>query len=162
VTRAAEPLAGFHMEIPVRFSECDLYGVVWHGRYAIYLEEIRNAICVRYGWTVDRARQEGYLIPVTRLEIEFRAPARVDTRLQVTARLRPPDVARFAMDYEIREGNGTLLTRAATEQVVTRLDGELLVSLPAFLRTLAQSILRGQDDPRERELGPRGGPAPES
>ena len=150
--RRAAPLAGFRMEIPVRFSECDLYEVVWHGRYAVYLEEIRNAVCAKYGWTVRRAREKGYLVPVTRLEIAYKAPARLDSKIRVTARLRPPEVARFVLDYEIRDETGFLLTTATTEQVVTRPDGELLLALPDFLRTLAEQILRGQDDPAEQQL----------
>jgi acyl-CoA thioester hydrolase len=140
------------MEIPVRFSECDLYGVVWHGRYAIYLEEIRNAICTRYGWSVARARESGYLVPVTRMEILYKAPARIDGRVVVTARLRAPHVARMIFDYEIRDPEGRLLTQAVTEQVITRTDGELILTLPDFVRTLAADILKGQDDPDQREL----------
>lgn len=150
--RAREALEGFRMDIPVRFSECDLYGVVWHGRYAVYLEEIRNAICKKYGWSVAKARGSGYLVPVTRMEISYRSPAKLDSRLSVTARLRPPTVARLIFDYQLRDGEGRLLTDAVTEQVVTREDGELLVSLPDFVRRLASDILRGQDDPAEREL----------
>jgi acyl-CoA thioester hydrolase len=140
------------MSIPVRFSECDLYGVVWHGRYAVYLEELRNAVCARYGCTVVTARDAGYLIPVTRLEIAYHAPARFGTVLGVTGRLRPPTVARLIFDYEIRDDAGSLLTSAVTEQVITRRDGELLLSLPEFLTALGIRIVRGQDDVAERRL----------
>jgi acyl-CoA thioester hydrolase len=150
--RDAEPLQGFVLEIPVRFSECDFYGVVWHGRYAIYLEEVRNAVTASYGWTVARAREHGFLVPVTRMEIEYKAPARLDSRLRVAARLRPPRVARLVFDYEIRDTEGRILTRAVTEQVVTRESGELLLTLPAFLRKLADDIQCGQDDPAARIL----------
>ena len=34
------PLRGFMLEIPVRFAECDAYGVVWHGHYVLYLEQV--------------------------------------------------------------------------------------------------------------------------
>ena len=150
--RSREVLEGFRMEIPVRFSECDLYGVLWHGRYAVYLEETRNAVCAKYGWAVATARGRGYLVPVTRMEISYRSPARLDSRVSVTARLRPPSVARLVFDYQLRDREGRLLTDAVTEQVVTREDGELLVSLPDFIRTLVADILRGQDDPAERKL----------
>jgi acyl-CoA thioester hydrolase len=151
-SRTRETLEGFRMQISVRFSECDLYGVLWHGRYAVYLEEIRNAICAKYGWTVAKARGSGYLVPVTRMEISYRSPARLDSRVSITARLRAPTVARLVFDYQLRDGEGRLLTDAVTEQVVTREDGELLVSFPDFVRQLAADILSGQDDPAEREL----------
>jgi len=144
-SRGSPPLEGFRLTIPVRFSECDLYGVVWHGRYAVYLEELRNAVCARLEWSIVAAREAGYLIPVTRMEIAYHAPARFETKLAVVGRLRPPEVARFVFDYEIRDSEGKLLTSATTEQVVTRLDGELLLSLPPLFRGLAEAILRGQD-----------------
>ena len=86
------------------------------------------------------------------MEIEYKAPARLDSRLRVAARLRPPRVARLVFDYEIRDAEGRILTRAVTEQVVTRESGELLLTLPAFLRKLADDIQRGQDDPAARIL----------
>ena len=36
---------------PVRFAECDSYGVVWHGHYALYLEQAREALTGRFGFT---------------------------------------------------------------------------------------------------------------
>jgi acyl-CoA thioester hydrolase len=150
--RGGPPLAGFRLGVTVRFSECDLYGVVWHGRYAVYLEELRNAVTQRYGWSVQGAREAGYLVPVTRMEIAYHAPARPGDALTVAGRLRAPEVARFVFDYEIRAAGGQLMTSATTEQVVTRIDGELLLGLPEPLKLLAARILRGQDDPAERAL----------
>lgn len=150
--RRKEPLRGFRIEIPVRFSECDLYGVVWHGRYAIYLEEIRNAVTAKFGWTVARARDAGYLVPVIRMEIRYHAPARLDSTVEVVARLRKPETAKFVFDYEIRGKSGALLTTAETEQVATRSDGELLLAFPPVLRQLAADILRGQDDPTGQQI----------
>ena len=150
--RGSSPLAGFVLRLPVRFSECDLYGVVWHGRYAVYLEELRNAVCARFDWSVLTARDAGYLIPVTRMEIVYSAPARFGDRIEIAGRLRPPDTARFVFDYEIRREGGPRLTTAVTEQVVTRLDGELLVTLPDRFRRLADAILAAQDDPAANVL----------
>jgi len=62
----------------------------------------------------------------------------------VTARLRPPDAARFLLDYEIRGESGALLASAETEQVVVRDSGELLVTLPEGLRRMAREIVEFQ------------------
>jgi acyl-CoA thioester hydrolase len=141
----APPLEGFTIDIPVRFAECDSYGVVWHGHYALYLEEVRDRLTARFGFTPAKALALGYRVPVTRLEIRYRAPARPDETIRATARLRPPETARLIVDYEIRAGSGELLASAETEQVVVRADGELLVTLPAGLRRLTEEILAFQD-----------------
>ena len=142
---AAPPLRGLTIEIPVRFAECDPYGVVWHGHYALYLEHAREALTSRFGFTAARALEMGYRVPVTRMELRYRAPARPDQTIRVTARLRTPSVARLVMDYEIRSEAGDLLASAETEQVVVSAAGELLLTLPAGLRALAASILEFQD-----------------
>ena len=142
---APVPLKGFTVEIPVRFAECDPYGVVWHGHYVLYLEHAREALTARFGFTAARALEMGYRVPVTRLELHYRSPARPDQILRVTARLRAPNVARFVMDYEIRSDAGELLASAESEQVVVNAEGELLLTLPSGLRTLCASILEFQE-----------------
>lgn len=139
------PLQGFTIDIPVRFAECDSYGVVWHGHYAVYLEEVRDRLTARFGFTPAKALALGYRVPVTRLEIRYRAPARPDETIRATARLRPPETARLILDYEIRGSGGALLASAETEQVVVRSDGELLLTLPAGLKRLTEEILAFQD-----------------
>ena len=140
----APPLSGFSIEIPVRFAECDAYGVVWHGHYALYLEQAREALTGRYGFTASRALALGYKVPITRMEIRYRLPILADTTVRVTARLRPPEVARLILDYEMRDAGGRRLATAETEQVVLNAEGELLLSLPGALSRLVEKILDGQ------------------
>jgi acyl-CoA thioester hydrolase len=150
VTRArpeVPPLSGHSIVIPVRFAECDPYAVVWHGHYAFYLEQVRESLTARFGFTAAKALTMGYRVPITRMEIRYRLPARPDTTIRATARLRPPEVARFVLDYEIRsEPEGELLATAETEQVVLNGRGELMLTLPAGLRTMAEEILRYQNE----------------
>lgn len=147
-----EALRGLSIEIPVRFAECDAYGVVWHGNYALYFEQVREALTARFGFTATTALALGYRVPITRMEIRYRLPIRADTRIRATARLRPPEVARFMLDYEIRDGGGNLLAGAVTEQVVVNAAGELLLTLPADLKKMAGEILKFQDSPETRPL----------
>jgi acyl-CoA thioester hydrolase len=140
-----DPLKGLTLEIPVRFAECDPYGVVWHGHYVLYLEQARESLTGRFGFTAPRALEMGYRVPITRLELKYRAPALPDQAILVTVRLQTPSVARLVMDYEIRSVSGNLLASAVTEQVVVNREGELLLTLPAGLRALCASILEFQD-----------------
>ena len=140
-----EPLRGFAITIPVRFAECDSYAVVWHGHYALYLEQVREAFTGRFGFTATRALSIGYRVPITRMEIRYRKPVVADTEIRVSARLRAPEVARLVVDYEIRDAAGDLLASAVTEQVVVNAQGELLLRLPADLQTLVSKMLAFQD-----------------
>ena len=143
--RRPPPLTGFTIEIPVRFAECDSYGVVWHGHYALYLEEVRDRMTGRFGFTPAKALALGYRVPVTRMEVRYRAPAKPDQIIRATARLRPPEGARLVVDYELRGADGELIASAQTEQVVLRADGELLLTLPADLKRLTSEIVSFQE-----------------
>lgn len=131
----------------MRFAECDSYGVVWHGHYALYLEEVREEFTGRFGFTATKALSIGYRVPITRMEIRYRRAILADTRIRVTARLRVPEVARLVLDYEIRDAAGDLLSAAETEQVVLNSENELLLSLPQDLRVLVSRMLAWQDTP---------------
>lgn len=145
------PLRGLTISIPVRFAECDSYAVVWHGHYALYLEQAREALTARFGFTAAKALALGYRVPITRMEVRYRLPARPDSVVRVTARLRPPEVARFLMDYDVRGEKGELLATGQTEQVVVNAAGELLLTLPADLKTMVARILEFQDAPESEE-----------
>jgi acyl-CoA thioester hydrolase len=111
----------------------------------LYLEHAREALTGKFGFTAARALEMGYRVPITRLELKYRAPARPDQTIRVTARLRAPSVARFVMDYQIRSETDDLLASAETEQVVINASGELLLTLPAGLRAMCTSILEFQE-----------------
>jgi acyl-CoA thioester hydrolase len=145
--RAAEPLAGHTVEIPVRFAECDSYGVVWHGHYALFFEQAREALTSRFGFTASKALRLGYRVPITRMEMRYFKPVVADTCVRVTAHLRPPEGARLVLDYEIRDAAGALLASAQTEQVVVTASGELLLTFPRMLAELVREILKSQGDP---------------
>jgi acyl-CoA thioester hydrolase len=147
--RNAPPLSGFTVRFPVRFAECDSYAVVWHGHYALYLEQVREAFTGRFGFTATKALSIGYRVPITRMEIRYRRAIVADTEIAVTARLRRPDVARLVLDYEIRDAAGELLASAETEQVVLNSENELLLSLPRDLQVLVANMLAWQDETAE-------------
>lgn len=149
-----DPLRGFAITIPVRFAECDSYAVVWHGHYALYLEQVREAFTGRFGFTATRALSIGYRVPITRMEIRYRKAIVADTEIRVCARLRTPEVAKLIVDYEIRDMGGDLLASAVTEQVVLNAKGELLLTLPADLQTLVSRMLAFQETLALREKDP--------
>ena len=130
----------------MRFAECDPYGVVWHGHYVLYLEHAREALTGRFGFSAARALEMGYRVPITRMEVKYRAagPARPDD-----PRHGPPaGPERRAVRDGLRDPRARpadLLASAVTEQVVVNAQGELLLTLPSGLRSLCASILEFQE-----------------
>jgi acyl-CoA thioester hydrolase len=139
--RKREGERSFSVEFEVRFPEVDSYGVVWHGHYVLYMELARNALCAAAGLTPATALAAGYKVPITKVELELKRPARLDDRVRVTASLRPPRTAMIELDYEIfRMPGGELLGRGHSDQVILNPSGELLLTLPAAVKELLGRI----------------------
>jgi len=149
----------FSISFDVRFPEVDSYGVVWHGHYVQYLEVARNALCAAFGLTPGDALAHGYKVPITKVSLDLKRPARLDDRLVVSARLAPPETAKLAMSYEIRRAaTGELLATGLTEQVLLNPAGELLLTFPTAVRTLVERVLafqRGEMEPDPSKILPR-------
>jgi acyl-CoA thioester hydrolase len=148
----------FSVTFEVRFPEVDSYGVVWHGHYVQYFEVARNALCAAFGLTPADALAHGYKVPITRVSMDLKRPARLDDRLSVTALLASPETAKLSMAYEIRrEATGDLLASGATEQVILDPAGQLLLTFPAPVKTLVARILafqRGEAEPDASKILP--------
>ena len=148
----------FSVSLEVRFPEVDSYGVVWHGHYVQYFEVARNALCAAFGLTPADALAHGYKVPITRVSMDLRRPARLDDRLVVSACLAPPETAKLSMTYEIRrDGSDEVLASGATEQVVLDPSGQLLLTFPAPVKTLVARVLayqRGEAEPDATKILP--------
>jgi len=148
----------FSVAFEVRFPEVDSYGVVWHGHYVQYFEVARNALCGAFGLTPADALAHGYKVPITKVSMDLKRPARLDDRLVVTALLAPPETAKLAMAYEIRrEATGELLVSGTTEQVLLDPTGQLLLTFPAPVKTLVARVLafqRGEAEPDATKILP--------
>jgi acyl-CoA thioester hydrolase len=148
----------FTTSFEVRFPEVDSYGVVWHGHYVLYFEVARNALCSAFGLTPAEALAHGYKVPITRVEMSLKRPAKLDDRLEVSAALAPSETAKLAMSYEVRRlPERTLLATGTTEQVILNPAGELLLTLPLPVKTLVARILafqRGEAEPDGAKILP--------
>ena len=131
----------FTTSFEVRFPEVDSYGVVWHGHYVLYFEVARNALCAAFGLTPADALAHGYKVPITKLEMSLKRPAKLDDLLEVSAVLAPNESAKLVMTYEIRRlPERTLLATGSTEQMILNPKGELLLTLPLPVKTLVARL----------------------
>lgn len=102
----------FEYEVRVRYSETDQMGVVYHGNYAQYFEMgrvewLRN-IGVSYKWM----EENGVMLPVVSLNINYKKPARYDDLITVKTVFKSQTSVRIEFDYEIHNKEGELLTIA--------------------------------------------------
>jgi acyl-CoA thioester hydrolase len=129
------------LEIP--FHDLDPMGVVWHGRYAKYLELARCALLSRFDYDYPAMRESGYAWPVVELNLKYIRPLRYAQKIRVRADLLEWE-NRLKIGYLIADAaTGERLTRATTIQVAIDIaTGELQFVAPA---ALTERLLRHRE-----------------
>lgn len=97
---------------PVRvyWEDTDAGGVVYHARYIAFLERARSEWLRALGKEQDRLRAEHDLVFAVRsMRVDFRAPARLDDVLEVSAGLRDCRRASLVFAQAIHRGGELLL-----------------------------------------------------
>jgi len=95
----------------VYWEDTDAGGVVYHARYLQFLERARSDWLAGLGVSQTGLRREhALLFAITRMEIDFRKPARLEDELDVTVRVQAPGRARIDFTQEIVRGGQRLLT----------------------------------------------------
>jgi len=98
----------------VRYGETDQMGVVYHGNYPQYLEMGRVEWLRVLGISYKEMEEDGIILPVISLQLNYKKSAIYDDLLTVrTILLKKPQV-RIEFDYEIYNENGELLAEANT------------------------------------------------
>lgn len=118
----------------VRLDEVDVLGIVWHGRYAGYIEDGREEMGRRYGLSYIEFKEAGAVLPIRCLHLDYLIPLKYMERFSVETTLHWHEAARLNMEYRIFNQQGHLATRGYSIQMMVDLDGNLLLEAPAFYR----------------------------
>lgn len=117
---------GHELKARVYYADTDFSGAVYHARYLEFLERGRSDFLRLLGvhHTELEAGRTGETIywVVRRMEIDFRAAARIDDVLTISTCVAEIGKARIRMAQEIRRGE-TLLTEARVEAALIGVDG---------------------------------------
>lgn len=101
----------FHeFKVRVRYAETDQMGVVYHGNYAQYFEMGRVEWLRNLGVSYKSMEEEGIMLPVVSLTMNYRKPARYDDLLTVRTIFKKQESVKIEFDYEILNEAGELLT----------------------------------------------------
>lgn len=101
----------------VRYAETDKMGYVYYGTYAQYFEVGRVETLRSLGLSYRRMEEEGVMLPVLDLSVNYHKPAFYDDLLTIRTTITELPSARIRFLYEVRNEAGTLLTEATTTLV---------------------------------------------
>jgi acyl-CoA thioester hydrolase len=98
-------------QVRVRYAETDQMGVVYHGNYAQYFEMGRVEWLRKLGVSYKWMEENGVMLPVVSLTMNYKKPARYDDLLTVKTILKNQTSVKIEFEYEINNESGELLTK---------------------------------------------------
>lgn len=105
----------FHeISFRVRYGETDQMGVVYHGNYPQYLEMGRVEWLRSLGVSYKSMEEDGIILPVISITINFKKSAVYDDLVTVRTIIRKKPMVRIEFDYEIYNEKRELLAEANT------------------------------------------------
>jgi acyl-CoA thioester hydrolase len=120
-------------ELVIRFSEIDMMNVVWHGAYALYFEDAREAFGAKYDLTYMGYVEHGYYAPIVEQTIQYKKPIRYGMRPRIDIIYRPTISAKVIFDYEIYDTTDeSLIAIGHSVQVFMDFEYQLVWDNPPF------------------------------
>ncbi len=106
----------FTIEKKIYYHDTDCGGVVYYANYLKYMEEARTEYLLQRGIELPRLAEENIWFVVARVEIDYKAPARYQDMLTVSARVEEARMATVKFYQEVKREN-VLIARAITTLV---------------------------------------------
>lgn len=123
----------------IRFSEVDSMKVVWHGSYALYLEDAREAFGAKFGLDYTNYLRHSCYAPIVEETIHYHRPLRYGMHPRIDIIYRPTMAAKVVFDYEIRDtADETLMATGHSVQAFVDMQYRLMLYSPDFYVTWQQ------------------------
>ena len=74
----------YETQLKARSYECDLYGHINNAVYLNYLEAARVEFLSEMGLTLQALKEAGFLLPIIKIEIEYKRPLYAEDEIIVT------------------------------------------------------------------------------
>ena len=104
----------FDYVLRTRYAETDQMGVVYYGNYPQYLELGRVEWLRDIGFSYKAMEEEGIMMPVVSLQIQYKKPALYDELITIRTKLKELPSTKIEFNYEIFNEKGELLSTANT------------------------------------------------
>jgi acyl-CoA thioester hydrolase len=129
----------------VAFSEVDAMGIVWHGRYATYLEDASAELRTLCGLSHQELFAARLRAPIVRFHLDYLAPLVLDDLVTVTAMLIWHEGARLNIEYAVTRPDSRVAATGYTVQLFTdAATGEPYLASPDLLEQCRRRWRNGE------------------
>jgi acyl-CoA thioester hydrolase len=126
----------------VRYRECDPMGVVYHTHYLDFFEVGRTEALRDVGIRSRDLEDEGIIMPVVEVEVQYHGPARYDDLLLVDVHFEKPPTVRVPIDYTVRrDGEDKVLATGHTTLCFMDAERRRPTRAPAAVRDAFAAML---------------------
>jgi acyl-CoA thioester hydrolase len=125
------PLTGV-TEIRVRYAETDRMGLLHHANYLVYFEQARTELLRSQGLTYRDMEDKGFFLVITKVEVNYRSPAKYDDVLLIKTTVSRTTPVRVEHSYEVT-CEGRVVAEAKTTLACVDREGKLQ-ALPEWFR----------------------------
>jgi len=132
------------VERRVRFEEVDALGIVWHGRYASYLEDARSALGDNYGIGYLDLFRNGIIAPIKKMHIDYHLPLTYPEDFTIEGILHWSDAARINYEFIIRNSSGSTVATGYSVQVMLDQEKNLYMVAPHFYQEFCRRWKAGE------------------
>ncbi|OIQ30591.1 MAG: tol-pal system-associated acyl-CoA thioesterase [Alphaproteobacteria bacterium MedPE-SWcel] len=123
--------------VTVYYEDTDMGGIVYHANFLRYIERARSDFVRSMGVDQNAMRDNGVVWVVTRIEADYRSPARFEDELIVETSVTAVTSARLTMAQVVRRGEQELFRAVVTAVCMDMHSGKPL-RLPAEVRASLQ------------------------
>ena len=118
----------------VIYGDTDMAGVVYYGNYLRFFEAGRNELLRAAGLRYKKIQETGCTLPVTAVEVKYRAPARYDDELTLETKVEEVRNVSLRISYRlVREADDALIATGETTHACVDRDGKV-ARLPAEVK----------------------------
>jgi acyl-CoA thioester hydrolase len=130
-------------EQTVYYGDTDAYGVSWHGSYLRWMEQARVEFCREIGLDLVEMKKQDVMIPVTNLNIRYKASALLDERIVVETEITEmtPIMVQFTQTIKQKE-TGKVFTIGKVEVVAVNGQGRIYRRITDILRIPCENSMK--------------------
>jgi acyl-CoA thioester hydrolase len=129
------------IQIRVRYSETDQMGVVYHGNYAQFFEVGRVEWLRNKGISYKWMEENGIMLPVVSLTMNYKKPARYDELLTLKTIFKNKTSVKIEFDYELYNESDELLTTGNSILVFVDMKTGKPIAPPEYIVKILKSVV---------------------
>jgi acyl-CoA thioester hydrolase len=139
--------------VPVRFSEVDALGIVWHGHYLKFFEDGREAFGREYELGYLDAYKHKFATPLVKINVDFKKIVKYGDQVKIVTTYSDSPAAKILFKYEVfRLSDGELVAMGESIQVFMNMEHELHITIPPFFEEWKKKNLKTETLTHKKSL----------